>query len=146
MSNTFSRALAAVRSHTSLRTLALVPVFAISAATLAACSDDDPTSPAVATTITVSSGNNQTVAPSAAAALPLKVKVADQYAANMSGQTVTWTITAGTGTLSSATSTTDASGIAQVTYTAGTAVGATTVTAKVGTTLTTTFAITVAVP
>lgn len=142
----FSLALTAVRAPRSLRTMALVPLVAVSAFTLAACSDDNPTSPPVVTAISVSSGNNQTVAPSTAAALPLKVKVVDQRGATMSGQSVAWTVTTGTGTLSAATSTTDASGIAQITYTAGAAAGAVAVSAKIGTTLTAAFAITVAAP
>src|SRR5438067_5894189 len=101
---------------------------------LVACKHDATTSAPtpVATTITVTSGDAQTIVAGAAASTPLSVKVVDASGAPMSGVTVTWTLASGSGTLSAATSTTDANGVATVTYTAGLTAGTATVTATAG--------------
>ena len=62
---------------------------------------------------------------------PLSVKVTDAFGNAVPGAVVTWTRTAGTGALASATTTTDAGGLATNNYTLGKAVGAETVTASV---------------
>lgn len=74
------------------------------------------------------SGNQQTGPAGTALPLPLAVQVRDQYGNLVTGDTVTWT--SPTGTLSSPTSVTDATGTAQVTFTP--ASGSNTVTAAIG--------------
>ncbi|MDE3152578.1 MAG: Ig-like domain-containing protein [Gemmatimonadota bacterium] len=74
------------------------------------------TATAVATAIAKSSGDGQ--ADSVGTALkPFVVKVTDAYGNAAPGATVSWAVIGGTGSLSSASSTTDASGLASVTYT-----------------------------
>jgi hypothetical protein len=106
--------------------------------------DDDQTAPPVATELSIASGNNQTVTVSTAATDPLVVTVLDQFDDPMPGVSVAWVVATGGGTLSGATSTTDAQGQAQITYTAGATAEAVTVTAAVtGITSPVTFNITV---
>ena len=96
--------------------------------------------PSVATTLTMISGDGQTAFVQQALAQPLVVKVVDQFGDPMSGVTVAWTRLTGTGTLGAATSTTNASGLASVTYTLGTTAGDETIRAAVtGITPTITF-------
>lgn len=96
----------------------------------AACDDDDPVEPPVPTELNITSGNNQTIAVSTASA-PLTVTLLDQDDDPMAGRTVTWAVATGTGTLTSATSVTDANGVATMVFTSGTVAGAATVTATV---------------
>ena len=65
-------------------------------------------------------------------ALPLVVRVLDQYGDPLAGVTATFTITAGGGTLSTTTATTDADGRASTTLTFGPQPGTNTVEATVG--------------
>lgn len=118
---------------------------ALSLLVATACDDDDDdgTSPApVATTIEISSGNNQTVAVSTASQ-PLVVTVLDQNDNPMSGVQVTWAVATGEGTLDATTSTTGNNGTAQAIFTAGATEGPATVTATAGTLQPVTFNITV---
>ena len=90
----------------------------------AACgSDDGQSNPTPVTVLSKpnKSGDNQTAAPQAELALPLRVLVTrnDQPAEQVS---VTWTTPSG-GSMGAATSLTDANGIAQVTWTLGAAIG-----------------------
>jgi adhesin/invasin len=96
----------------------------------AACDDDDPVEPPVPTALNITSGDNQTIAVSTESA-PLTVTLLDQNDEPLQGRTVTWTIVTGTGTLESATSVTDAQGVATMTFTSGIAAGAVTVSATV---------------
>ena len=101
----------------------------------------------VPTALTKVSGDAQTGAPSTALTNPFVVKVKDgaPIARTFAGVPVTFAITAGGGTLSATSATTDATGRAQVTLTLGTT-RAQTVTATVthsGQTLTQTFTATV---
>jgi len=80
--------------------------------------------------IVVVSGNSQRDTVRRALALPFVVRVADSFGNALSGVTVSWTRTAGTGTLGAATSTTNASGQASVSYTLGATPGQETVTAS----------------
>ena len=116
-----------IRQATTRGTLVLL---ALTSLTLGACSDEvtDPSSP---TTLTITSGDQQTTTALAALAAPFVVTVADQYGAAMPGVTVTWEIVSGGGSLSVASSVSDVDGKAQATYTAGTTAGTGTVTAVV---------------
>ena len=98
----------------------------------------------VPTTLTKVSGDAQTGASSTALANPFVVEVKDgaSTAKTFAGVPVTFTVTAGGGTLSATSVATDATGRAQTTLTLGSAIGTNTVTATVthaGRTLTQTF-------
>ena len=82
-----------------------------------------------ATQLSLSSGNNQSAAASAAFASPLKVKVGDQFGNAVSGVSIAWLVTSGSASVLPASSNTDATGIAQASLTAGGTVGAVTITA-----------------
>ncbi len=92
--------------------------------------DDDGTTARVASSVTVTSGNNQTGTVGAAVGSPIVVTVRDQNGNPVSGQTVTFTATGG-GTIGTRTVTTNAQGQAQTTFTLGGTSGAQTVTATV---------------
>lgn len=83
------------------------------------------------------SGNTQSVT-AGATTQPLVVRAVDQFGNAVSGVPITWTTTGG-GTLSAASSTTDASGQAQVTLTTNGTAGAYTVVASSGTATPVTF-------
>ena len=87
--------------------------------------------PSVPTGLTIESGDGQTSSVLTALSAPLVAKVTDQFGDPMSGVTVTWTPLTGGGSLSSSTSTTNASGLASVVYTLGSTVGDATVRASV---------------
>lgn len=92
-------------------------------ALLVAAACGDGTSPEVQTSISASSGNNQTAVAGAVLADPAVVRVTQDGAA-ASGITVTWAVTAGGGSVAPATSTTDASGNASTVWTIGAVEGA----------------------
>ncbi len=92
-------------------------LFIMAMSALGACGDT--TAAHVASTVSAAGGNNQTVTANAAASSPLVVTVFDQNGTALSGVTVSWSIVTGTGSLSSATSTSDTSGQASVEFTAG---------------------------
>ena len=85
----------------------------------------------VATSIVRVSGNNQTGTVSTALSDPFVVEVRDQNGDGLSGVSVAFAVTAGSGTLSSASVTTGSNGRAQSTLTLGSTVGTNTVTATV---------------
>ena len=85
----------------------------------------------VATSIVRVSGNNQTGTVSTDLSDPFVVEVRDQNGDGLSGVTVAFSVTAGGGTLSSASVTTGSNGRAQSTLTLGSTVGTNTVTADV---------------
>jgi len=85
--------------------------------------------PAVAPAIV--SGNSQTAAVGTALANPLVVKIADQYGNPLSDVGVSFSVTAGSGTLSASSALTNSSGQAQVTLTLGTTAGTVTVNATI---------------
>jgi subtilisin-like proprotein convertase family protein len=80
--------------------------------------------------IAISSGTNQTGTVSTTLANPLVVLVKDANNNVVSGATVDWVVTAGGGSVSAPTSTTNTTGLAQITFTLGSAAGANTLTAK----------------
>ena len=89
-----------------------------------ACSDSNSTAPLVATAITVSAvTNGQTGVAGTVLAQPVGVLVVDQNGAPFANATVTWTVTAGGGSVASPTSVTDATGTATVAFTLGSTVG-----------------------
>jgi hypothetical protein len=96
---------------------------------LAGCklSTDNP----ISLTLGALGGDNQTAAAGTVFADSLKVIVLDQYGFSTEGVTVAWIITAGGGSLSAASTTTDVNGITSVTYTAGLTPGRATITATV---------------
>ena len=89
-----------------------------------------PTRP-VATTLSKISGDNQQGALGEALANPFVVEVQDQNGNPLRGTTVTFAVTAGGGTLTATTPTTDANGRAQTTLTLGAMLGTNTVQASV---------------
>ena len=89
------------------------------------------TPPLVATKLVKISGGNQQGAPGEELANPFVVAVQDQNGNPMAGVTVTFAVTAGGGTLSTLTPTTDANGQAQTTLTLGSMIGTNSVQASV---------------
>lgn len=83
---------------------------------------------AIGSTMSIVSGNNQTVANGAASA-PLVVMVSTAQGLGVAGVPVTWTMSSGSGTLSATSTTTDASGQTSVTVTPSAAAQTITVTA-----------------
>ena len=77
----------------------------------------------MATTLSKISGDNQQGAPGEALANPFVVEVQDQNGNPLQGTTVTFAVTAGGGTLTATTPTTDANGRAQTTLTLGAMLG-----------------------
>ena len=101
------------------------------ALTLVDCGGDSGTGPTPGT-ITVSAGNSQVAAAGTALPESLAVIVRDQSGAVMAGVNVSFTITAGGGSVSPATRTTDAGGIAKTRRTLGPNAGTQTVNASAG--------------
>jgi len=83
-------------------------------------------------TLTLVSGNGQTGTPGQPLATPFTVKVADAGGNAVSGVTVTFAVTAGGGSLSATTVSTNTSGLASSTLTLGSGAGINTVTATSG--------------
>ena len=108
----------------------------------AACDDDDDPFVPVATELNLTSGNNQSLAKSTASA-PLTVTLLDQNDDPISGRTVNWAVATGSGSLASATSVTNAQGVASIVFTSGTTAGPATVTATVAGVTPVTFNLTV---
>ena len=98
----------------------------------AACDDDDedPIEPPVATVLSITSGDNQTIAVSTTGS-PMTVTLLDQNDDPIAGRSVSWSVATGTGTLASSSSVTDAQGVASMTFTSGTTAANATVTATV---------------
>jgi len=115
---------------------------AVSLLFAAGCDDDDDPFVPVVTTITLTSGSPQTIVHSQPSQ-PLTVTVKDQNGDPIAGRTVNWTVATGTGTLTSATSVTNAQGVATMIFTAGATAGAATVTATVGNLTPVTFNLTI---
>jgi len=105
-----------------------------------ACSDTTAT-PRIPSALAITSGNDQTVLVNAAAASPLVVTVLDQNGSPLSGVTVTWTISSGTGSLSTTSVVSDVNGLASVSFTAGTDPGTVGISAAVGSVSAATFTI-----
>ena len=98
---------------------------------LVACSSGESTETLVASVLGIVSGNGQSVVTGGSLTNPLVAEVLDQNAEAMQGVNVSWVIVSGGGSLSAASSATDASGNAQTRYTAGPVAGAASVRASV---------------
>ena len=98
----------------------------------AGCSEDDgfvePPSPA---TLTIVGGSPQTGTVTLPLGQTLRVRVTDDDGEPLGGVEVSWAVTAGQGTLATATSTTDGDGVAVNSWTLGSTEGQQTVTASV---------------
>ncbi|MBY0471963.1 Ig-like domain-containing protein [bacterium] len=92
--------------------------------------------PGIASVITVSAGNSQSAVAGAVAGNPFEALVTDSHSNPVSGATVNWAVTAGGGSLSSASNGTNGSGISASTLTLGTLVGTNTVSATINGTAT----------
>lgn len=120
----------------SSSTLALsLAVTTISATALTACNDKSSTTSAttdVAARAVAIAGYQQSITVGTVGSDSLRLVVYGASGDLLPGATVTWTVTDGTGTLSSASSVTNAQGVASVAYTAGTTSGITHIAAAVG--------------
>jgi hypothetical protein len=85
------------------------------------------------------SGDGQAGPPGAILGAPLAVRVRDQYGNALAGDSVTWTVTSGGGSLSAPVTVSDGAGLATVHYTLGDSAGVNTVTAAVTGVLPVTF-------
>jgi|tagenome__1003787_1003787.scaffolds.fasta_scaffold20947358_3 adhesin/invasin len=112
---------------------------------LGAC-NSNAEGPPVPGGVTAVSGNSQFAVVGSPAANPLVVLVTDQNGSPLAAAPVTWTVTSGGGTVANALSTSDASGVARMTYTAGPRTGAATVVATVAQFWTTSFTIYIEAP
>jgi hypothetical protein len=81
--------------------------------------------------VSVYGGDNQTAAANAVFPEALAVLVVSQFGEPMENVEVSWSVASGAGTLSSATTLTDANGVASVTYTAGPTPGHASIVAQV---------------
>lgn len=81
--------------------------------------------------LVVAGGNGQSGAAGAVLPQPVKVRVTDAGGRGVAGAEVAWTIASGGGSVSASRSATDASGIAEVDWTLGSAAGANTLVASV---------------
>lgn len=116
--------------------LMLASVLALSACSL----ETDVSQPA---TIRVAQGNDQIVATNTPLPTKLGVVVVTQFGEPVAGAPVTWTISSGGGTLESAVTLTNESGIATTGYTTGATAGTAKILAKVADLPTVSFTITV---
>ncbi len=106
----------ALSRHAGLSILAPVVMLGI---VTQGCGDGGTGPDTTPAAVVIVSGNNQTAQVGTALGSPLVVRVTNAAGGALSGITVTWSVLAGGGTLGSASSTTDAQGQAQVTYTVG---------------------------
>jgi hypothetical protein len=121
-------------------TLAGSPVTFSATATAAPAAPGAPASPGApgapapaVTTLSLVSGSGQTGTAGQALANPLVVEVTNSSGSPVSGVTVTFAVTAGGGSLSATTVSTNSSGLASTTLTLGLSAGTNTVTASSGT-------------
>jgi hypothetical protein len=120
--------------------------FALLALALALGACNSAEGPPVPGGVTALSGTSQFAVVGTAAANPLVVLVTDQNGSPLANTTVSWAVTGGGGTVADTTSTSDASGIARTTYTAGPRAGAATVVATVAQFWNTSFTIYIEAP
>lgn len=113
---------------------------------LAACNSSTANSPPVPGGVTAVSGSNQFAVVNSAASNPLVVLVIDQNGSPLPNSPVSWKVTSGGGLVADTTSTSDASGYATMTYTAGGRTGAATVVATVAQIWTASFTIYIEAP
>lgn len=109
-----------VHSSRAFRPSVVAAAFAL--LTVAACSSDKATKGADHSTpaaIAISSGDNQVGTTNAALASPIAARVTNSQGNPLAGQSVAFTVTRGSGSVSSGTVTTDNNGVAQTTWTLG---------------------------
>lgn len=106
------------------RIAAVVGIIALGACTL---STENPQS----LILGILDGNSQSGAAGMALPDPLRVIVVDQFGSSTAGVTVGWAIASGGGSLSAASTITDANGVSAITYTAGPTPGDARITATV---------------
>jgi len=110
-------------------------VVAILCTFLAACGNGNQIEPPQPTrhaaSLTILAGNNQSATVGTLLTAPLQVKVNDEVGQPFSGATVTWSVTAGGGSVQFASSTSQADGTARVQWTLGTQAGLNSITAAV---------------
>ena len=111
----------------------------LAAIVVTACKKSSPTASAAADTLSAAGGDAQQGIVAQQLQSPLIVQVNDASGNAVAGVAVTWAITAGGGSLSSATTTSDANGRAEVLWTAGTAAGSASATASIDGGATVTF-------
>ena len=99
---------------------------------VAACGDSGSTDPSRPQAVTRISPDSQSAVAGVKMDQPLVVKVTGGGGTALGGISVEWTIGAGGGTVSDSVTTTNAEGLAQTTYTPGTAIALAKVTATVG--------------
>ena len=95
----------------------------LGAAVVGACNSDDSYDPTVPTNMELVKGDAQTGDVNASLTDSLTVRVVNLKGDPVSGVTVQWFVLTGGGTLSSASSVTSSTGVAQVVYTLGALVG-----------------------
>ena len=107
---------------------------AILLAMMAGCGGGVPQKepPRIATTLSITGGNNQAGTVGEVLPSPLVVRVGDQTGKPLAGATVAWTVTSGSGTVDHASSSTGSDGTAGARWTLGTQAGANTLTAATG--------------
>ena len=115
-------------------------------ATLDACTGSDRVVAPVAANLTIASGNDQSGQIGTTLPVPLKVSVTSSDGAGMADVSVDWAVTSGGGTLSAATTSTDADGNTAVIWTLGSSSGTQSVAATVTTLTTASFSATAIAP
>lgn len=105
--------------------------------TLAACGETTVNAPLGATAITPVVATGLTAVVGTRISQPIQVRVKDSNQQPLAGVTVAFAVTVGGGTVSAASATTDADGVASTLWTLGPIVGVNTLTATVGTVSTT---------
>jgi hypothetical protein len=88
----------------------VVLVLGLVVAAVSACGSDDIVPPPSAPIMTIVAGNNQSANVRHSLALPLTVALETPNGSAVAGRPVTWTVTAGGGTLSASSSFTNAQG------------------------------------
>ncbi|HEV7595815.1 MAG TPA: hypothetical protein VGO33_12525, partial [Gemmatimonadaceae bacterium] len=92
-------------------------------ATLIACSGNDLLTPPVPPHIAVVAGDKQSGVPGQALATPLAIALTTADGSPLAGDTISWSVVSGSGSLSASSVVTDAAGGASVTWTLGNEVG-----------------------
>jgi Big-like domain-containing protein len=116
-----------------VRTVRLTPLaFVVLVATQAACGDNGSTDPSKPSAMVAVSPDSQTTAAGVKMSQPLVVRLTGGGDTPIAGTKVFWTIGGGGGSLTDSSSTTDADGKAQTTYTPDSLPATASVTASVG--------------
>jgi hypothetical protein len=101
------------------------------AAAVGGCGSDKTVAPLTPALLTIVAGDGQEAMPGQALPIPLTVSLATPVGEPVIGETVSWTIMSGTGTLSATSAITDAAGRASVSWTLGSEVGTQSVQASI---------------